>query len=154
MNWLRENWWRLLLIVILAALWALLWDFFPGVHLYGEPARASGVNQKYLEKSYADFNAQYFKERLPKDVIIDYELHDSEFMALTQREGSGRFRITFNPYYLTAERNADLTMLHEQCHVKNWGDEHGNKWRSCMIQLDLAGAFREQLIDSYQEKMK
>jgi hypothetical protein len=151
MNWIRENWSWLLLTVILAALWALLWDFFPGVNIHGEPVKATGVTVKSLKRSYAEYNAEYFENKLPKDTIIEYNLDDSNFVALTSKFSDGRFHIGFNPAYTGADRFADLVMLHEMCHVDNWGDNHGRKWRACMIELDLRGAFREELIDSYEE---
>lgn len=152
--WLWENRWRLLLTVVLAVLWALLWDFFPGVNLHREPAKAGAVSQSSLKKSYQNYNAQYFEDKLPKDSAIDYDLSDPNFMATTMLASDGKFHLSFNRYYITADRVADLIMLHEMCHIKNWDDGHGRKWRSCMINLDLQGAFREELIDSYTEKMK
>jgi hypothetical protein len=152
MNWLQENRWRLLLTVVLVVLWSLICGLtYPE---FTEPANATGTTLETLEKSYAEYNAQYFGNKLPKDTVIDYNLHDSEFMAVTRKPFGGSFHISFNPTYVAAERVSDLTMLHEMCHVKNWGDGHELKWRACMIQLDLQGVFREELIDSYTEKMK
>ena len=151
MTWLRENRWRILLTIILAILWCLIWDILPGVSLRSEPSKTGDVNREYLEKVYTEYNAEYFGNKLPKDVVIDYNLHDPEFVALT-RKPFGPFHISFNPAYAGADRTADLTMLHEMCHIKTWGDDHGSKWRACMIELELGGAFRVELIDSYKEK--
>lgn len=147
MNWIRNNRWQILLTIILAVLWSLIWDL-PKFH--SEPTQTSVVNEKLLIKTYHDYNNQYFDGRLPS-VVIDYELRNPDFMALTTVGDGGEFHISFNPFYVTAERTADLVMLHEQCHVKNWGDNHGKKWRACMTSLDMRGAFREELIYSFQE---
>lgn len=147
MNWIRENRWQILLTIILAVLWSLIWDL---PNFRSEPSKATGVDEKLLIKAYRDYNNQYFDGKLPA-AVIDYELRNPEFMALTTVDSTGRFHISFNPFYVTAERNADLTMLHEQCHIQNWGDNHGKKWRACMLSLDMRSAFREELIDSFRE---
>jgi predicted SprT family Zn-dependent metalloprotease len=147
MNWLKENRWRLLLTVILAVLWFLIGLLISPVDT--ESAKAQSVTQTYLEKSYARNNTQYFENKLPV-AVVDYDLRDPEFMATTRRTYDGVFHISFNPFYVSAERYAELTMLHEMCHIKTWNDQHGARWQDCMIQLDLQG--RDELIDSYQQK--
>ena len=150
MNWIRENRWRLLLAVILAILWSLICSLAE----LTEHSKSTGTTIETLEKSYSAFNAQYFENKLPKDAVVDYDLYDPEFMATTTKGFDDKFHLSFNRNYVAAERVSDLIMLYEMCHVKNFGNEHGRKWRACMLQLDLQGAFREELIDSYTEKMK
>lgn len=118
---------------------------------------ASGdVDTLYLNRLYATFNESYFGNKLTKTPKID--MNETEFMASTLcNNGTTDCVIHFNPKYILAPRAAALTMLHEQCHVKTWetteqGD-HGRKWRSCMLQLDAEGAFREIIIDNYRENM-
>lgn len=149
MNWIRNNRWQILLTIILTILWALIWDL---PNFRGEEAKANPVSRDYLEKSYALYNAEYFGNKLPKDTVIDQDQTDPNFMAITTKPFDGKFHIGFNSSYVSAERTGDLTLLHEMCHVKTWGDDHGGKWRACMISLDLHGAFREELIYSFQEK--
>lgn len=149
MNWLRENKWRILLTIILAVLWSLIWDL---PHFHSERAKAAVVSREYLERSYALYNAEYFGSKLPADAVIDQDQTDPDFMAATTKPFDGKFHIGFNSFYVSSERTGDLTLLHEMCHVKTWGDQHGSKWRACMINLDLHGAFREELIYSFQEK--
>jgi hypothetical protein len=148
MSWLRKNFWWLVLVIVTAVIWSYLSDLWV---IRVEHAKAQSVTQKYLEKSYARNNAQYFENKLPV-AVVDYDLRDPEFMATTRRTYDGVFHISFNPFYISAERYAELTMLHEMCHIKTWNDQHGARWRACMIQLDLQGAFRDELIDTYQEK--
>lgn len=123
-----------------------------------EPVRPSSgtkghrIDAAYLQSLYELYNATYFNNKLPKDVMIDTLETNPEFMAGTSKVGSS-FLIQFNGYYVTAERTAQLTMQHEMCHVKTWGlelDDHGRAWRGCMLQLDMQGAVRLVLIDGYQ----
>ena len=122
------------------------------------PPPKSNVTVSYLEKLYAVNNEAYFQNKLPK--VITIELSEERDMATTFCNGSGNCIIKFNLRYTAAERVADFTILHEMCHVKVWGKEeddlgqevaHGRLWRSCMLQLDQAGAFREIIIDGYRE---
>lgn len=116
------------------------------------PTAALSVSQ--LQATYDSFNEEYFNNSLPKNAVVDYGEYDDDFMATTQVISGNRFHIALNESYTGGARNARLTLLHEQCHIKTWGqdrDQHGKLWRSCMLQLDMAGAFREQLIDGYRE---
>ena len=118
------------------------------------------VTTAYLKNLYAIDNERYFQNSLPKDPDID--MTEKLYMASTVCE-DGSCVLKFNPRYTSAFRIADFTMLHEQCHIKTWGMEidpitkkevvHGKVWRSCMLQLDAAGAFREIIIDNYSEGM-
>jgi predicted SprT family Zn-dependent metalloprotease len=122
---------------------------------------ANSAKRDRLYDKYEEYNQQYFGNKLPKDIIIDH--NEPEMMASTMYLGgnAGRFLISFNDKYTAAERVADTTLLHEMCHVKTWDEQptsgtfdqssrHGPRWRSCMLQLDMQGAFRYELIDGYQ----
>lgn len=115
------------------------------------------VTVSYLERLYAIDNETYFRNRLPKHPSID--LTEDKNMASTLCN-DGDCVLKFNLKYVAAERVANFTMLHEMCHVMVWGKEldddgkeivHGKIWRSCMLQLDAVGAFREIIIDGYRE---
>jgi len=102
---------------------------------------------------YADYNSGYFQDKLPKNVIIDYDEH--EYLASTMLTNNGRFRISFNKDYASSPRVAHLFLLHEMCHIKTWDEwdnlsDHGPHWRSCMLVLDFDNAFRRELIDGYE----
>lgn len=119
---------------------------------YGVPSPSGQTSN--LDNTYRSLNSQYFQDRLPADTIVDWSETGSTNMATTFRMSDGRFHIALNERYLKAERVLALTMLHEQCHIKNFqeaeaGQEHGPRWRTCMLELDLQGAFRNQLIDGY-----
>jgi predicted SprT family Zn-dependent metalloprotease len=148
--------WKILLVVLLASL------YFIVVQRYGVPARAGqGVSQKVFDDTYRNFNEQYFNNRLPKDPIIDYA-ESGPNLATTDLLPSKQFHIAFNEKYTQSERVVRQIMLHEQCHIKAWASNgnwtledyqtefHGKKWRACMLQLDMQGAFRREMIDYYE----
>lgn len=120
-------------------------------HTKASPAQE---NPAVLAEVYGEFNDQYFQGRLPKDTVVDWS-ESADNIASTYKMGDGRFHITFNPKYALAHRVYATTMLHEQCHIKTYDERdfetgwHGKRWRSCMLQLDMQGAFRRELIDFY-----
>ncbi len=121
---------------------------------------ANARKRDRLYGQYQEFNEEYFGNKLPKDIIIDH--NEPKMMASTMYlSGIGRFYISFNDKYTLAERVADETLLHEQCHIATWSEQptdgtfdqskrHGPRWRACMLQLDMQGAFRTELIDGYE----
>lgn len=128
----------------------------------GVPAAPSHPpTQTELQAAYQDFNQMYFRDRLPHDVVIDFA--ESSAMASTVKMADGRFHIAFNERYNQSIRQARETLLHEDCHIKTWRsldemtpeeiltNQHGRRWRSCMLQLDMQGAFRREIIDYYEE---
>jgi hypothetical protein len=122
------------------------------------------VDISYLTNLYAEDNERYFQNRLPKDpsiVILDKKDRN---MATSSCQEDGCV-LEFNIRYTAAFRVAAFTMLHEQCHIKTGTQEkqinpttgkpfvHGKVWRTCMLQLDAQGAFREIIIDNDTESM-
>jgi predicted SprT family Zn-dependent metalloprotease len=109
-----------------------------------------------LYKFFETANNAYFGDRLPKKIILDWNLTEDN-MAQVDVLKNGLFHISFNEKYCLAERNAHLTMYHEMCHIETWDEKspeterHGPRWRTCMLRLDLQGAFRRELIDYYRE---
>jgi hypothetical protein len=124
-------------------------------------ANANGVvDAAYMQSLYEVYNVGYFGKKLPQVLVIDMLETNPKWMASTMKMSDGSFIIHFNETSVVAARTGQLTMLHEMCHVKTWGEDvtldgepidHGRYWRSCMIQLDMQGAFRQVLIDNYFE---
>ena len=130
----------------------------------GSPATESGLpDAAYFQKAYAAYNEGYFHNRLPQVINIDTLEPNDKFMASTMCDDTGRVcDMHFNLKYVAATRVADITLKHEMCHVAKWMKDmdslgvqvdHGKNWRSCMLQLDMQGAFRQDLIDGYWEDM-
>lgn len=118
-----------------------------------------------IEKIYAEYNVLYFDDKLPKDAVVDWGEPSDDYMASVEVMSNGKFHVAFNDYFSTADRVARLIMLHEQCHIATNDakdfvtsdgiaihDSHGKAWRTCMLGLDNQGAFRDILIDNYEEK--
>lgn len=101
-----------------------------------------------LEVWYLGYNEVYFNGELPKTVIIDHNLHDDRYMAVTDSSGE-YYRITFNLKYDPSPKQGRETLLHEQCHIQlavekeTELDVHGKKWQSCMHRLANMGAFED-----------
>ena len=102
-----------------------------------------------LQVDNSGINDEYFNGELPKDVIIAYEPLKAKALAQTYVGDDGKFHIVFNSIYSNPPRYGVLTLEHETCHVKTWGEEerHGRHWRACMFMLESKDAFRDQLID-------
>jgi hypothetical protein len=135
---------KVLLVIALAALSVWVSNT---VNKHAYAGRCEG-----LKVWYDGFNNDYFLDTLPKDVVIDYS-EPGDSIATTLKEENGRFHIRFSEKYAASPKVAHLYLLHEQCHVKTWDEEesHGVQWRTCMLQLDMEGAFRRQLIDSFMK---
>ncbi len=135
--------WKIALLVIGAA---VLYWYFVDSRIQFQP---SGDNMSIAEMHdfYDAANEAYFENKLPKDVLIDYTDHNDKSMAYTEILLDGRFHIAFNRKYSNPPQVGDLTILHEQCHVKTFTEdlEHGHYWYACMDDLNRQGAFLYEL---------
>jgi predicted SprT family Zn-dependent metalloprotease len=89
---------------------------------------------------YAGYNQKYFGDELPKDVVLDFHLHDPDKMGVTIfGTQDGFIHIEFNPEYIKSTKTLRMTLLHEMCHVQLFveeqPDDHGPFWQSCMHRL-------------------
>ncbi len=146
---------KILIVILMAVIY--VW-----AETYLSVPAASGrqPSQADMDTAYREFNEVYFNNELPKDVVIDWA--ESKDMASTVRMADGRFHLAFNEKYNQASRAMRESMLHEQCHVRTWRslsemtaeeiltNQHGRRWRTCMLQLDIQGAFRREIIDYYE----
>ncbi len=112
----------------------------------------------FLQAVYAAYNEAYFCNTLPKEVVLDFSLHNSDRIAQTTHlQMFGPFRISFNKDFAKAERVQELFLLHEMCHIKTWkqgenNNDHGSDWQACMVTVDAADGFRDILIENYGRK--
>lgn len=92
---------------------------------------------------YESYNEDYFLSALPKDTVLNYG-NIWPNMGLTTHE-NGAYRISIDADSNKAVRVAQMTLLHEMCHVAQWGHEdmnpHGPKFQACMHRLADEGAF-------------
>jgi hypothetical protein len=138
--------WKLVLFLALLVAWLWTVDIIHDINKHQRIEKCEG-----LKIWYDEYNQQYFENKLPKDVVIDYS-GAGGYMAITTMLSDGRFHIALNEKYTAAPRVAHLTLLHEQCHVATYDEieEHGKRWRTCMLEIDAEGAFRANLIDGYE----
>ena len=145
--------WKILLVILAAVAFHWLEQRLQPCSI---ATPVASLSTKDLQTAYTAFNEHYFGNQLPKDAEVDYGEYNPAYMGSTNTLPDGRFHIALNELYVSGSRTALLTILHEMCHEKVWNtetDAHGKRWRSCMLGLDAQGAFREQLIDGYREKM-
>lgn len=117
------------------------------------------TDEGYVRDWYAIYNVQYFDDKLPKDTVVTYAdikptISDprTDLMGITWQDFNQKMHIQLNPRYVSGERFAKITLLHEMCHIKTWGQsnkEHSFQWRACMLGLDTQGAFRKLIVDGY-----
>lgn len=130
----------------------------PGDRFVAQPIGGDETTVEYLQDSYRIYNEEYFHNKLTKTPTIRIATNIVAMADTVCDFGSCTMR--FNIRYAAAPRMASLDLLHEMCHIKVWGqegtgqDSHDRVWRSCMLSLDMQGAFRELLIDRYQEDMR
>ncbi len=162
------------ILLVIAAAWLLYWVWetfhLPSITHCEVPAEFMDAAHSRprmgipaLRAQYIQNNKEFFNDRLPTDVIIDFEEHEPNYMAGTQVEDNGQFHIMINPDMAPAERTEQYLLLHEACHIATWdeanypdralpptnAEEHGPKWRACMLKIDAMGGFRRILIDYY-----
>ena len=137
---------KIAIVIVLAFLCFAIRNCFPQSR-----DETSDVTLAELQAAYSTYNITEFKGNLPGDTLVDFDEHDKDNMATTTMLPNGRFHLSFNRKYIVGVRIMDLTMLHEQCHLITWGDRHGSRWQACMLKLDASGAFREIIIDGYEE---
>lgn len=100
-----------------------------------------------LQDDYANFNHDYFLGQLPANVNVEWaNLGLQNDMGMTWVDESGIRQIRIDRKTNPVIRQAQLTLLHEMCHIKTDGrefDVHGIKWQACMVDLAEHGAMHD-----------
>lgn len=100
-----------------------------------------------LQDDYANFNRDYFLDQLPRNVNVEWaNLGLQNDMGMTWVDESGIRQIRIDRKTNPVIRQAQLTLLHEMCHIKTDGrelDVHGIKWQACMVDLAEHGAMHD-----------
>jgi hypothetical protein len=146
---------KILITILLAVLYFALVQHFNDNRLVQTElpsARSKADLPSHLDWWNEGFNSEYFGDKLPKDIVIDWNERDDHNMATTTTLPDGRFHIALNEKYCLATRIAHVTLLHEDCHVLTFsevedGKEHGPRWKTCMVNLSQQHAFENELID-------
>ena len=147
-------------ILIILAVWFLFAVGFNFLRRQTRPVSGQNISQGGgkkktaifqicpLDRAYADFNLQYFLGRLPKKAnVLWADLTANNDMGLAWIDESGTVQIRIDRKMNPVERQADMTLLHEQCHIKLVGKElsdlHGIEFQRCMVDLAERGAFHD-----------
>jgi predicted SprT family Zn-dependent metalloprotease len=103
-----------------------------------------------LEIWYQAYNVKLFNNELPTNVVIDHDLHDNRFMAVTDYDFQQKYwHLSFNPKYGPSLRQECETEIHEMCHIRvaTLGEleieDHGPKWQYCMHQVADKNGFND-----------
>lgn len=143
--------WKLAIIEITVLIAVGILGSTSGIH-------AAPVNHRPTEagllNDFRDYNDRYFYGALRNVTIKLTDLSAYDQMGLTESRSNGTFVISIDIATNPVWKEADLTLLHEMCHVKlkdsinlvpgetnkDW-DSHGSGFQSCMIHLAEHGAF-------------
>jgi hypothetical protein len=110
------------------------------------PCTSTAPMEKQLRRTYDLYNGLYFGGKLSDQILIYYGLAEGN-TGQTRKSGS-TFLIEINPRDNLTERQVDMTMLHEMCHVASWGKdlrEHGPSFMYQVRRIMLEGAFDDLL---------
>jgi len=102
------------------------------------------LTNRDLAALYAQYNEDYFLDQLPKDTIVSIgNITSDGFMGYTIKSNN-RYYIVLDRQANYARVTAELTLLHEMCHVKtpnSWF--HERNFQQCMMDLASQGAFHD-----------
>lgn len=103
-----------------------------------------------LKQLYDGYNQEYFFGLLPNETRVQY----GEMIGPSGEPDMGEtskigpiFHIVISVHFHPSRKEAEITLLHEMCHVQIWQsglvelDEHGPLWQDCMHRLAASGAF-------------
>jgi hypothetical protein len=140
--------WRILITIILAVI-------FWGITGCTSPEQGKVSDHKptvaALRTEFEEANLKYFYGSIPRNTeIVLGDLTAEEYMGLTTQRSDGSFLITIDTKTHPLEKEAELTLLHELCHVddkvagasEGW-DGHSDAFQACMQHLAANGALKD-----------
>ena len=103
-------------------------------------------SQINLRSWFADFNGEYFGNRLPQNTEVEFASlgNGTDFVVFgtTSEQGGGyRIQIDDRLRQLGWDRLILATLILESCHVETYSEvaEHGVQWEKCMHRVADAG---------------
>lgn len=95
-----------------------------------------------LRRFYLFLNRKWFDGELPADTVVTWEPCQTDCVwAECEHRLDGRYHIRIDPRMKDMKEFMLLLLLHEMCHVKVWGANHGRRWKAEMRRLAARGAF-------------
>lgn len=135
---------NLLGFALLVGLWA--YQFHTTHHRQTVSVPSPKGDTVDLAKLYSNYNDFWFDNTLPKDMQFYWDNAEGNIAVTKGLLGDKAVSIHFNPYYNRAGATTEMSMLHEQCHIKLWTDPtaalHGETFEKCMLDLATRGAMR------------
>lgn len=105
------------------------------------------MSDAVLQQFYADSNEDDFLGQLPKNTHVNFgDLSVINDMGMTYKRDDGSFQIVIDRKSNPVLRQAEMTELHEECHIATWKEEfdaHGIKFQQCMVDKAVHGAFHD-----------
>lgn len=121
-------------------------------YLFGTPLDPHAPTVDKLKAAFTDFNSGYFSSALPEsnvDIILT-DLSKYDEMGRFSVEDNGRYLIAIDKKYHPLEKEAELTLAHEMCHLNNYVegvdegfDSHGRMFQRCMLRIANHGGFND-----------
>lgn len=122
--------------------------------LFGRSAsqeRQGVLTNVNLQAYHENYNDLYFAGQLPKNVTIEWgNLGYLNDMGLTTQRRDGSFLIVIDRGTNQTDKQALMTLLHEECHVEldyleraDSLDVHGPAFQGCMLRLAQKGAMKD-----------
>lgn len=134
---------KILITIILAVLAVLLFGF-------SWPHRTDHrPTEGHLKADYLEYNEKYFYGGLPTSTEIKIvDLGAWDHMAEVNQDGAGKWHIRIDAYDHPTEKQADMSVIHEMCHIedeinkRNEGlDSHSGPFQACMVRVADLGGF-------------
>jgi hypothetical protein len=104
-----------------------------------------------LSDANRTFNDAFFYGGLPT-YLTRIELADlskDQDSAFIHHDSDGLWHIQIDPHYNTTEEQAEMSLIHEDCHqydsingIDEGEDKHGQKFQDCMIRIADKGGFK------------
>ncbi|SRR6266550_2694574 len=109
-----------------------------------EKVANEAMTNRQLQRYYQQLNEDYYLGQLSKNVEVKWgDLTANNWMGYTEQRAGG-YVIIIDRATNPTSSGAFLTIAHETCHIKTWGQEvvsHGSKFQNCMVNLATHGAF-------------
>jgi SprT-like family len=134
---------KVLLVIAAAATW-----FWLSHGTVGE--RRGTLTNVNLQAYHEGYNEKYFAGQLPSNVTVTWgDLTAQDDMGQVQQRLDGSFLIVIDRNTNQTDKQALLTMQHEECHVAvdyveqdASLDDHGPAFNACMLRLAERGAMK------------
>lgn len=102
------------------------------------------LTDKQLKRWYSFYNRTLFDSNLPGDTRVTFS-DLTEELGDTSTDADAVRHIRIDRQTNPVPRQAQLTLIHEQCHIKTEGQEldpHGPKFEACMLSVATLGGFK------------